>query len=387
MLASRATSTILVVTGLSLALSVAPAALAAAPNTPIAIDVDLRDAPRNLVHAKLTIPATPGTLTLAFPKWIPGEHGPSGPIRDLAAMRFRAGGSDTRNELAWQRDPLDMYAFRLEVPAGADAVEATLDYLAPAAVGSFTAGRSTTAALAVLSWNTVVLYPQGASPERLWFAPSVTLPAGWSFATALEGIAAAGTVRFPPVSRPLADTATAAQSLFGSPSYWRSWRRGTDFYDESVLIWMEVDAKLRAGSQGSTTSATASTVARRTDRRCGPTASTTWWRRSAASAPAIGGRCSRSACRARASTRRSRASRQLAGSSSSTTSRTRRSMTASGSTTTSTSATRSASTSTRTASCATCASARRRTRPASRPAPRCWRSTGSPGRRTACATP
>jgi predicted metalloprotease with PDZ domain len=422
---SRAACTLLLLASLA-----APTVAASAP---IAIDVDLREAPRSLVHAKLTIPASPGSLTLVYPKWIPGEHGPSGPIRDLAGVRFRAGGAD----LAWQRDPLDMYAFRLEVPAGADAVEASLDYLAPVVAANFTAGRSTTAALAVLSWNTVALYPQGASPEQLSFAPSVTLPDGWRYGTALEGATESGaTVRFVPVSlvrlvdsplvasanftrvelpgsdrphaidvvadspgaltlppgfadayarlvgeagalfgarhyrhydwlltlsdnvehfglehhessdnrlgertlleepwrkalasllaheyvhswngkyrrpaglvredyqqpfdtgllwvyegltqylrellparaglwsdeygrerlaliaanleyqagrrwRPLQDTAAAAQVLFGVPSYWRSWRRAADFYDESVLIWMEVDARLRSGS-------------------------------------------------------------------------------------------------------------------------------------------
>ncbi len=53
--------------------------------------------------------------------------------------------------------------------------------------------------------------------------------------------------------RPLADTATAAQILFGSPGEWRSWRRGTDFYDESVLLWLEADAMIREKSGGKRT--------------------------------------------------------------------------------------------------------------------------------------
>jgi predicted metalloprotease with PDZ domain len=48
--------------------------------------------------------------------------------------------------------------------------------------------------------------------------------------------------------RPLADTAVAAQLLYGGPSEWRAWRRGVDFYPESELIWLEVDAVIRQKS-------------------------------------------------------------------------------------------------------------------------------------------
>ena len=44
---------------------------------PIAIAVDATDAPRKILHARLRIPASPGPLTLLYPKWIPGEHAPT----------------------------------------------------------------------------------------------------------------------------------------------------------------------------------------------------------------------------------------------------------------------------------------------------------------------
>src|SRR6202021_3310613 len=60
-----------------------------AANAPTkARSVDASNAPRKMFHAQLRIPAKPGTLTLYYPKWIPGEHGPTGPITDLTGLKF-----------------------------------------------------------------------------------------------------------------------------------------------------------------------------------------------------------------------------------------------------------------------------------------------------------
>src|SRR5262245_37773952 len=95
------------------ALLLAAPALAADPR-PIDFQVDLTDAPRRLFRAHLVIPAEPGPLTLYYPKWIPGEHQPSGPVIDLSGLKLRAGGKP----LPWQRDDVDLYAFHLTVPEG-----------------------------------------------------------------------------------------------------------------------------------------------------------------------------------------------------------------------------------------------------------------------------
>ncbi len=94
---------------------------------PISLSVDLSEAPRRIFHARLVIPAAPGPLTLLYPKWIPGEHGPTGPIANLVGVKFSAAGK----LLPWRRDDVDMYAFHCEVPGGATAVEVELDYLSP----------------------------------------------------------------------------------------------------------------------------------------------------------------------------------------------------------------------------------------------------------------
>src|SRR5438105_10883704 len=101
------------------------APLLAAEARPIEISVDASEAPRRLFRARLVIPARPGPLTLYYPKWIQGEHQPSGPIIDLSGLTLRAGG----RPLPWRRDDLDLYAFHCTVPGGADAVEASLEYL------------------------------------------------------------------------------------------------------------------------------------------------------------------------------------------------------------------------------------------------------------------
>ncbi len=162
----------------------------------IRLHVDLTDAPRNIYHAHLDIPATAGAMTLVFPKWIPGNHRPSGPIAALTGIRMVAGGKP----LAWQRDDVDMYAFHVTVPQGADTLEVSLD----AVTSNDSAGGGGPAAssnLLDLNWNAVVLYPQGASSDAVQFNPSVTLPAGWSFGTALTpGRESGKSIEFYPVT-------------------------------------------------------------------------------------------------------------------------------------------------------------------------------------------
>ena len=79
----------------------------------ITLDVDLTDAPRNIFHEHLIVPANPGPMTLVYPKWIPGNHRPSGPITNLVGIKFSA----NIHALSWERDPIDMYAFHVMCPA------------------------------------------------------------------------------------------------------------------------------------------------------------------------------------------------------------------------------------------------------------------------------
>ncbi|MGA2965974.1 MAG: M61 family peptidase [Terriglobales bacterium] len=170
-----------------------------AANAPtVTLSVDASDAPRKIFHAQLRIPAKPGTLTLYYPKWIPGEHGPTGPIMDLTGLKFTASGKT----LQWRRDLLDGYTFHVEVPAGENEVIADLDDASPAGYeAKYSAGMAATEKLYVVNWNTLLLYPAGYASDQLTYSASLRLPAGWKFATSLHVSGQSGSeIHFAPVS-------------------------------------------------------------------------------------------------------------------------------------------------------------------------------------------
>jgi predicted metalloprotease with PDZ domain len=177
-----------------------PAQRAKAPEKPApkaTLFVDASEAPRKIFHARLTFEVSPGPLTLQYPKWLPGEHGPTGPISDLAGLKFTAGGKD----VAWRRDLTEMYNINLDIPAGASTLEATLDFLSPANEEGFSSAASATEQLAVISWNQMLLYPKGSNPNTISYTASLKLPAGWKFGTALPVAREGGeTVEFAPAA-------------------------------------------------------------------------------------------------------------------------------------------------------------------------------------------
>lgn len=165
----------------------------------ISISLDASDAPRKILHAQLTIPVTAGTLTLYYPKWIPGEHAPSGPVIDLTGLKFTGNGQI----LNWRRDLADDWTFHIEIPAGVEEVHATLDYVEPGEdeQSLFSAGASATQKMTVISWNQVLLYPKGWTADQITFTASLRLPAGWKFGTPLPISSNSGDeIQFQPVS-------------------------------------------------------------------------------------------------------------------------------------------------------------------------------------------
>ena len=154
---------------------------AAEVTRPITLEVDARQAPQKIFHARLTLPVMPGPLTLVYPKWIPGEHGPTGPIVDVAGLKITVDGKP----LTWRRDSVEMYAFHLDVPDDTESIDIALDYLSPPDSGGFTSAASATAQLALISWNQLVLAPQGARADDLRYAATLRLPNGWKFGTVL----------------------------------------------------------------------------------------------------------------------------------------------------------------------------------------------------------
>jgi predicted metalloprotease with PDZ domain len=159
--------------------------------------VDASAAQTKLFHSQLTIPVRPGPMVLLYPKWIPGEHGPTGPVVDLTGLKFTANGQI----LPWRRDDVEMFAIHVDVPQGASTIEASLDYTSPAGDGIYTGGGTASDKLAILSWNWMVLYPAGYNVEKITYEAALKAPAGWKIGTALPGATQQGdSYRFKPSS-------------------------------------------------------------------------------------------------------------------------------------------------------------------------------------------
>ena len=116
-----------------------PSAQAQPIQRPIELAVDATDAPRGIFHSRLVLPAAPGALTLAYPKWVQGEHAPSGPVMQVAGFTVQAGG----RTLPWRRDPLDMFLVHVEVPAGARSRRRSTTSRPPSPSAATTASRRT----------------------------------------------------------------------------------------------------------------------------------------------------------------------------------------------------------------------------------------------------
>ena len=165
--------------------------------TPVKLQVDASDAPRRLFHVQMTMAAQPGPLTLLYPEWIPGEHGPTGPVVNLVGLKIQAGGKT----VAWKRDSVNMYAFHIDVPAGASALDVNFDFISPPESNGFTAGSSATSELAVLNWNQLLLYPQGTQADDLKYQATLRVPKGWRYGTALPIAKESGNeIEFQPAS-------------------------------------------------------------------------------------------------------------------------------------------------------------------------------------------
>jgi predicted metalloprotease with PDZ domain len=157
------------------------------------VEVDARDAPRGIEHVHLTMPVKPGNLTLLYPKWLPGEHAPNGPIGGMSGLKFTSAGKI----LVWQRDAVDMYAFHLTIPAGSSSLEASFDVLAEHDAREPNATRLATDAVAIILWNQLLLYPAGVQSDDLQVSARLRLPTGWSFGTSLPKTGGSGdTIEF-----------------------------------------------------------------------------------------------------------------------------------------------------------------------------------------------
>ncbi len=187
-----------------------PPAIEAPKDTPypgqIDLAVDATDLDHHVFRVTETVPvAQPGDMVLLFPKWIPGNHSPTGPLSALGGLVITANGQ----RVEWTRDVVNVYAFHVAVPQGANSLTVKFDYLSPAEEKE---GRIVmTPAMLDVQWNPEVLYPAGYFARQITLHPSLTLPQGWKYGTALETEAATGQhVTFKP---------TTLNVLLDSPLY------------------------------------------------------------------------------------------------------------------------------------------------------------------------
>ncbi len=153
----------------------------------IQLTVDASDVSRAIfkVHEHVPVPG-PGDFVMLYPKWLPGNHSPSGQINKVAGFRATADGT----ELKWVRDNLDVYAFHVAVPPGVSAIDVDFQYLSPTAANQ---GRIVaTPDLASIEWIANSMYPAGYYVRDIPIQASVIVPAGWHVATALRPSAQTG---------------------------------------------------------------------------------------------------------------------------------------------------------------------------------------------------
>nr|WP_315252356.1 peptidase M61 [uncultured Duganella sp.] len=146
----------------------------------IVLKVDATNNAQQIFRVTQSIPAQPGKLTLLYPQWVVANHGPSGALNQFAGLKVSAGGK----ALSWKRDPLNVWAFDIEVPNGASAVDVEFQYVSPVEASQ---GRTTfTNDILGVQWQSLALYPAGYRSRNITVQPNLTVPPGWQFGSALE---------------------------------------------------------------------------------------------------------------------------------------------------------------------------------------------------------
>ena len=169
----RRTSSFLCVVALLASEACVAQTTAATPAGPVALTVELRDPTQQILYVHEVMPVRPGPLTLYYPKYIPGDHAPDGPVELMMGLEITAAGQ----RIAWRRDEVDMFTFHLTVPAGVDRIDIRFQ---------FPAADRVTPNLMGLQWNEVALYQAGYPTQAQMFQPAIVIPAAWQFATALN---------------------------------------------------------------------------------------------------------------------------------------------------------------------------------------------------------
>lgn len=184
--------------------------------------VDETQAARRIASVHEEIRVRPGSLALAYPLWIPGEHGPTGPIQEFAALRIRSGNA----ALPWTRDPEEIATIHVEIPANTDRITVDFDTLLENTISDHQL---------LLAWNTVVLYPRGIDKRQLMIEPSILLPSNWQQGSSLLVTSRMNNrVNFVPVSlERLIDSPVLAGEFFRAVPLHSAWPVELDITGDS----------------------------------------------------------------------------------------------------------------------------------------------------------
>ncbi|MBV7256257.1 M61 family metallopeptidase [Pacificimonas sp. WHA3] len=182
------------------------------------LNVDATDIRRGIWRVEQVIPVTnAGPMVLRYPEYLPGKHAPRGEINRIAGLKISSNGT----AIAWERDPVDVYAFRIDVPEGASRLDISFEFLSPTASNQ---GRVVAApAMLNLQWEDVALYPAGYYIRRIRVLPQVKLPADWTGVSAIDGEPRSGTVRYAET-----DLETLVDSPMFAGAHFRAWDLGSN---------------------------------------------------------------------------------------------------------------------------------------------------------------
>jgi predicted metalloprotease with PDZ domain len=146
----------------------------------IQLEVDASDTRHRVVRVHETLSGVGPDTVLLYPKWLPGTHAPEGTIDRLGGIRISANGAP----VTWKRDPVDVFAFRVNLKPGTRAIDIDFDYLSPTSpkVGALEMSPE----LLMIEWNELVFYPAGYFTRQIPAHVQLQLPADWQFASALE---------------------------------------------------------------------------------------------------------------------------------------------------------------------------------------------------------
>jgi predicted metalloprotease with PDZ domain len=186
------------------------------------LTVDETQAFRRIAFVHESIQVRPGVLELAYPRWLPGEHGPTGPIQNIAAITVHSG----QETLPWTRDPDDINTIKIDVPANTQTITVDFDTLLENTISDHQL---------LLAWNTTVLYPRGIDKRDLMIEPSILLPPGWKQGSSLAVVSQAGNqVTYTPTSlERLIDSPVLAGEFFRAVQLASKWPAELDFTGDS----------------------------------------------------------------------------------------------------------------------------------------------------------